>query len=318
MPADILHTRPASLFRQSLIAAAAVLVFFGLWFVFTYVLSILLFPLLRGASTTTLHPVSGVFIEISQLLPVVGATFLLSRFDRRPLLAYGFQGRARAVRFLSGLACGFVALSALVLCLWQLGYLAFDGFALAAVPALRDAALWAVVFLLGALFEESFLRGYPQFTLTRGLGFWWSALLLSTVFAFGHSINGGESLLGLVAVASVALVFSLSLWYTGSLWWAVGFHAAWDWGQSYFYGTADSGLSSTGHLLRSHPAGSILLSGGATGPEGSVLIFPLLGFIALFMVFWWGRRIRSPFAGAAWHPVSPSPGPAPAPIPPSL
>jgi hypothetical protein len=35
--------------------------------------------------------------------------------------------------------------------------------------------------------------------------------------------------------------------------WAVGFHAGWDWGQSYFYGTPDSGLVVQNHLLASHP-----------------------------------------------------------------
>ena len=71
-------------------------------------------------------------------------------------------------------------------------------------------------------------------------------------------------------------VFCLSLWYTKSLWWAIGFHAGWDWGQSYLYGTPDSGLLTQGHLRVSHSAGNRLLSGGATGPEGSLLILPLL------------------------------------------
>jgi len=42
------------------------------------------------------------------------------------------------------------------------------------------------------------------------------------------------------------------------------------------YGTPDSGLLTQGHLRVSHSAGNRLLSGGATGPEGSLLILPLL------------------------------------------
>ena len=49
---------------------------------------------------------------------------------------------------------------------------------------------------------------------------------------------------------------------TGSLWWAIGFHAAWDWGESYFYGTSDSGLMARGHLFGEHPVGKLLWSGG--------------------------------------------------------
>jgi uncharacterized protein len=34
------------------------------------------------------------------------------------------------------------------------------------------------------------------------------------------------------SVVGFGLLFCLSLRRTGSLWWAVGFHAAWDWGQT--------------------------------------------------------------------------------------
>jgi hypothetical protein len=88
-------------------------------------------------------------------------------------------------------------------------------------------------------------------------------------------------------------VFCLSLWYAKSLWWAVGFHAGWDWGQSYLYGTPDSGLLAEGHLLSSHPSGNSLWSGGATGPEGSLVILPLLVTMAVGMRIWWGREKKS-------------------------
>ncbi len=103
--------------------------------------------------------------------------------------------------------------------------------------------------------------------------------------------------MGLFAAGAIGLVFCLSLWYTGSLYWAVGFHAAWDWGESYFYGTSDSGMVAQGHLLGEHPVGKLLWSGGPTGPEGSLLVIPLILIIALAMWLWWGRRVVSPFAG---------------------
>jgi Na+-transporting NADH:ubiquinone oxidoreductase subunit NqrD len=45
-----------------------------------------------------------------------------------------------------------------------------------------------------------------------------------------------------------------------------------------------------GHLFAVHPQGNILLSGGATGPEGSLLIIPLLFIIALMMWLIWGQK----------------------------
>jgi hypothetical protein len=246
----------------------------------------------------------GVIFEGLQLLCIVIATGVLALIEHKSLFAYGFQGAARAARFFWGLVWGFVALSSLVLVLWKTGYLAFDGQLLhGSGHIVRYAAEWGLMFLLVGLSEESLTRGYLQFTLTRGIGFWWGALLMSFLFGFGHHSNPGESPVGLFSAGAIGLVFCLSLWYTGSLWWAVGFHAAWDWGQSFFYGTRDSGLIVRGHLFGEHPVGKLLWSGGDTGPEGSIYIIPLIIIIALAMWLWWGRRVQSPFAGSAWRPA---------------
>ena len=265
----------------------------------------------RPAAGGPMTPATGLIGEGIQVLVVLVATFVMSRIERKSVLAYGYQGQARAVRFISGLVWGFIALSVLVLSLWKLGYLDLDGIALGGESALRYAAEWGVMFLLVGIFEESIMRGYMQFTFTRGVGFWWGALVMSFLFGFGHHNNVGESPIGLVSAGAIGLVFCISLWYTGSLWWAVGFHASWDWAESYFYGTADSGLIVKGHLFREHAAGPLLWSGGTTGPEGSVLILPLIVLMALFMFLWWGRRVRSPFAGAGFRPLRPA---APAPL----
>ena len=168
----------------------------------------------------------GLIIEITQCLPAVLATWIMASIERRPLLAYGYQGSARTVRFLSGLVLGFVALTGFLLVLWKAGFLAFDGQLLHGSAILKYALAWGLVFLLTAVFEESTLRGYLQFTLTRGIGFWWGALLLSLLFGFAHGTNPGETHVGLLSAAGIGLVSCLSLWYTGSLWWAVGFHAS--------------------------------------------------------------------------------------------
>ena len=128
-------------------------------------------------------------IELAQLLPMVLATAIMALIERRSLLAYGYQGTARAARFFSGLVCGFVALSVLVLALWKARLLAFDGELLHGGAIWKYAFDWGLVFLLVGFFEESTLRGYLQFTLSRGIGFWWGALLLSFLFGFSHGTN---------------------------------------------------------------------------------------------------------------------------------
>lgn len=262
---------------------------------------VLLFALLAGVNAGAcllLHlptrppagPVSPAFLIVGELVmagAVVLVTLLLARLEHRASGSYGLGGRAAVARFGGGLVTGFVAISALVGLLWRLHLLALAGPVLPGGAALRYGLLWGLGFVAVALAEELLLRGYLLFTLARGIGFWWSALLLSSAFGAIHGSNAGETPVGLFSAAAVGLVFCLSIWYTGSLWWAIGFHAAWDWGQSFFWGTSDSGLVVRGHLLNEQPIGPRLLSGGATGPEGSLYIFLILLLVSLGIFLYW-------------------------------
>jgi membrane protease YdiL (CAAX protease family) len=243
-----------------------------------------------------LSPLWALVGEFVQAFLVLVATWIMARIEGQRLAVYGYAGRAKLVRFLFGLVWGFVALSSLVAVLWKTHLLAFDAGHLQGITAWKYGLAWLVMFFLVGLAEESLLRGYLQYTLTRGVGFWWGALLMSILFGALHGPNKGESPVGLFSAGAVGLVFCISLWYTGSLWWAIGFHAAWDWAQSFFYGTPDSGMVARGHLLSEHPVGPLLWSGGPTGPEGSLYILPVLLIMALAMWLWWrGRGVITPY-----------------------
>jgi membrane protease YdiL (CAAX protease family) len=110
---------------------------------------------------------------------------------------------------------------------------------------------WTLAFLAVGFSEEFTFRGYMQFTLTTGIGFWPAALLMSALFAFAHTGNAGETIFGLTQVAAFGIFACIALQRTGNLWWPIGFHAAWDWGQTFFYGVPDSGLQATHNFLHS-------------------------------------------------------------------
>ena len=112
--------------------------------------------------------------------------------------------------------------------------------------------------------------------------FWQAAWATSTSFGFVHTLNRGENWIGIFAAAFIGFAFCVSIRVTGSAWWAIGCHAAWDWAETYFWGTADSGFVAPGHLFSTSPAGNPLWSGGSDGPEGSLLIIP----IVLLMLGW--------------------------------
>jgi membrane protease YdiL (CAAX protease family) len=215
---------------------------------------------------------------------VVLTTAIMSRMEQRPFAAYGLPWRQASARnFAGGALWGFTALSFLLLALRGLHAFYFGALALHGVRALKFALFWAAFFFLVGIAEEGIFRGYAQFTLARGIGFWPAAVLLSALFASAHLDNPGENRIGILSVALVALFCCFTLLRTGSLWFAVGLHASWDWAQSYFYGVPDSGGTSPGHLLRSSSPGPAWLSGGSVGPEGSVLVLAVIA--VMFVVF---------------------------------
>jgi CAAX protease family protein len=205
-------------------------------------------------------------------LVVLIASAIMGAFEKRSLATYGLPARrAFGSRFFEGLVWGFVAESATMLTLYFTGTATFHGLAQHGTSALYFGAMWAAAFLFVGFFEEFLFRGYPQFTLATGIGFWPAALLLSGLFWFAHMSNPGETWVGGLGAALAAIAFCVSLRLTGNLWFAIGMHAAWDWTETYFFGVADSGMQANGHLLNTTLSGSKWMTGGTVGPEGSVI-----------------------------------------------
>ena len=253
--------------------------------------------------------------QATNLAIAFGATWILAKVDERPLLSYGLGPDNRLRNFIAGAASAFLGLSILMALLFAAGAARFDTPGLRGVgPAASWAAYWLAFFLCVGFAEEMLTRGYPLFAAAQGIGFWPAAALFSAIFGLGHLGNTGEDYVGIANAVIAGLVFAFSLKWTGSLWWAIGAHVAWDWGQTYFFGVPDSGIPARHHLLTIAAAGPAWLSGGATGPEGSVLALPVLLLLALAVRFTAPRvdspdlvRRRAPAAAPAETPAPASP-----------
>jgi uncharacterized protein len=235
-------------------------------------------------------------------------TWLMARIERRRLGVFGLGGSHPILRLLTGSFWGIVAVSLLIAILHALHFLTFDRQLEYGPAILGWGAAQLLVYLLVGLFEEYAFRGYLQFTLTRGfaglgnivsrlgartIAFWLAAVVTSALFLAAHISNDGESKLGLIQVFLFGMLAIVALWRTGSLWWAIGFHMAWDWGQSFLYGVPDSGGFEQGRLFATHASGNPLLSGGTVGPEGSILAAPVL-LLALIVLFFTHRSPQPP------------------------
>jgi membrane protease YdiL (CAAX protease family) len=229
--------------------------------------------------------------ELFQLGPILLAMWVMARREHRTFAEYGLPWRRLfAAPLWAGALAGIAALAIVVGAMIVSGAAHIAGFTTTGAGALLSAAAWAAVFLTVGVVEESFFRGYPQFTLGAGFGYWPAAVALSLLFGLLHSFNPGESLIGKSEVVIFGLFMCVALWRFGDLRWGIGFHAAWDWGQTYLFGVGDSGVHGAGALLHTEVAGPILLSGGSAGPEATIFTPVMLGAIALGLVLSRPRR----------------------------
>jgi uncharacterized protein len=229
---------------------------------------------------------------------VVAASWIMSKLEGRQISSYGLPWRGAFGRdFWKGTTIGFAAISILLGSLRVAGVFQLGSASLHGVELLKYAMLWACALLAVAFFEEYAFRGYALFTLTTGITFWPAALLCSVIFGSVHLGNSGETDLGALSAGLIGLLFCLLLRKTGSLWMAIGFHAAWDWGETFFYGVPDSGQVAPGHLFNATLSGPLWLTGGTVGPEASLLcIVLILALLVIFSVFMPGMKYPDPTA----------------------
>ncbi|HWZ84162.1 MAG TPA: type II CAAX endopeptidase family protein [Terriglobales bacterium] len=222
--------------------------------------------------------------QAALMLAAILPGFVMARIENRPFGAFGLPIKNAFRRnFWVGTIWGLGSLSVLMLALRATGAFEFDALSIHGRAIAKYGLYYAIFFLMVGLFEEFLARGYSQWVLTQGMNFWPAAVLLSAGFGALHGSNAGESKVGLVAVAFLGFFFCLTLRRTGDLWWAVGFHASWDWGESFFFSVPDSGAMMPGHLLNSSFHGPAWLTGGSVGPEGSLLVFGLIA--GMWVVF---------------------------------
>jgi membrane protease YdiL (CAAX protease family) len=230
------------------------------------------------------------FSEMIGFISAFGAAVVMSFLEHRPVGCYGLPvHQAFGKLFWQGALLGFLEISAVIGLIYAFGGYSFGPLALHGAQLVHWAILWALCLTFVGLFEEFLFRGYTLFTLSSGVGFWPAAILLSLLFAAVHLQNSGEGRVGVASVFVVGLLWCFTVRRTGSLWFAVGMHAAFDFGETFLYSAPDSGMVLPGHLSDATLHGPVWLTGGSVGPEAS-----LFDFVLLFIFFYVIHRLYPP------------------------
>ena len=262
------------------------------WRLLIYLLLVVLFTLggtllaevlhFPQAGRTSLTATAMLVQEVIEVIATFAAAAIMGLLEARPFRSYGLPpGNAFGARFWQGVVWGISMITAVIFLIRVFHGYSFGEMALRGSAIWDYALLWGAVFVFVGLFEEFLFRGYAQFTAATGIGFWPAATVLSAAFSAIHLRNPGEGKTGALGVFVIAMFFCLTLRRTGNLWFAVGLHAAFDWGETFLFSVPDSGIVAPGHLLNSSFHGPAWLTGGTVGPEGSAIAFAVIGVAAL-------------------------------------
>lgn len=269
--------------ERELRAGWRLVIYLALFFGFAAVESIIAFRLHLPFATHIDITAPGLLVQEGILMfAAFAAAAILGVLERRPFGAYGLPAAAAfRARFRQGIVWGLAMITGMILLIRLLGGFSFGEVALRGPELWSYALLWGLVFLCVGFFEEFVFRGYTQFTLASGVGFWPAATMLSASFGALHLGNRGEDKVGALSVFVIGMFFCLTLRRTGNLWFAAGLHASFDWGETFLFSVPDSGILAPGHLLNSSFHGPVWLTGGTVGPEGSVMAFAVIALAAV-------------------------------------
>jgi len=224
--------------------------------------------------------------DLLGFLAAFGAALAMARLERRRVDVYGLpRERAFGKLFWQGWLLGLVEVTGLIGLIAAFGGYSFGSVSMHGLNVARWGGLWFVAFVAVGLYEEYLFRGYTQYTLARGIGFWPAAVFLSVLFGAVHLWNPGEDYVGAAGVVATGLLFAFTLRRTGNLWLAVGWHASFDFGETFLYSVPDSGSLFEHHLSNATLHGPAWLTGGTVGPEGSVFSFLTMGILAIAVHF---------------------------------
>lgn len=234
-------------------------------------------------------------------IPVLIATLVMMSIERRSWRDYCWPslGEMFGRRFWAGLLWGFAAISLDVGLIAAFGGYRISALALSGAALAKFTMLWVAASMAIGVVEEFYFRAYQLRTLADGVGFWPAAIINSLAFGALHYFQKPyERWEDWASVSLLGLFLCLTVRRTGTLAFAIGWHAAFDWGAIYFWSGRNAGEFAVGHLIDTHWSDSQRLTGGMLGPEASWMMGIVIAVLfTAFVVIYRSRRLTQMHAG---------------------
>ncbi|GAA0716029.1 type II CAAX endopeptidase family protein [Dokdonella soli] len=234
----------------------------------------------------SLNAAAVAFQETELLIQALIATALFAFYEHRRIDGYGLPvARALGSSTWEGMAAGVFMAAIVAAGMLLLGGMQINGFATTGGALAASALAWLGANIVIAVAEEFFFRSYVLQTLWRSLGFWPASIATTAVFvALHYFFKQGENIWDVITLVSLSLLMCDTVRRTGTLWFAVGFHVAFDYMQFFVIGTPNGALVPVGRMLDVNFQGPAWLTGGVLGTEASLLMYPAIALVWLYVV----------------------------------
>lgn len=183
-------------------------------------------------------------------------------------------------RFCAGLAIGLGLFSAVMCVLWLVGVYHPAGWGVTS-SLLGGLALATVA----GVIEEVTFRGLLFRLTSKLLGTWGALILTSVLFGLGHIGNPGATIWSSLAIAIEAgILLGASYAATGGLGVPIGLHIGWNFCEGSIFGMSVSGTTIQPGVIAGSVSGPNVLTGGAFGPENSIVAVILCLAVAIYFL----------------------------------
>jgi membrane protease YdiL (CAAX protease family) len=185
----------------------------------------------------------------------------------------------------AGIVTGFAIFSIVMAILSAMGIYHFVGWG--TTQGMASALALAV---MAGVVEEVLFRGILFRLSTRLIGTWGALVFTSVLFGLAHLGNRGATLgSGIAIMLEAGVLLGAAYALTQRLWLPIGLHIGWNFTEGSVFGMQVSGNGTDAALLRGTVSGASILTGGAFGPESSLVAVLVCFALAVFLLY---RTIR--------------------------
>lgn len=267
----------------------------GLMTILTGILSIPVLVIGSNVNTPTdlilENPVSGLFMVLAQLIAVILTVFIFLKKEKKKWKDVGLTSlRSQGNNLLFGMALGagsIILITVILIAAKQITLVPVD----ITGRLLTDIGLFFITFIMVALNEELFFRGYIISALKQTKSYPIIYFFSSLIFGMEHLGNPNVHIVGIINVILIGALFAYMVIQTKTLWMSIGYHFTWNFIQGNIIGFNVSGTQAKAffHVNSS----DTIWTGGSWGIEASIFttVVILIGF---FITQFYVSRLRLP------------------------